>query len=93
MARRSTGESYSQRINAARRKAVIHCADFFERSGVEYDCLKTVERIVEPELQAIAEQSEYAPYNVASPNNLRRVLDEVHNRWKKRNAAALDAQR
>jgi hypothetical protein len=93
MARNRSGESYSQRISAARRKAVIHCADFFDRSGVEYDCLKTVERIVEPELQAIAEQAEYAPYNVASPNNLRRVLDEVHNRWKQRNAATLDGQR
>jgi hypothetical protein len=82
--RRENAESYAARVGAARRKAITHCADFFERSGVEYDCLNTVHNTVRPELERIAQLEEFRPYNVASPNNLRRVGAEVHARWKAR---------
>jgi hypothetical protein len=60
------------------------CADFFERSGVKYDCLKTVQDTVAPELNRLAGLPEFEHYNVNSRMNLQRVGDEVHRRWKEK---------
>lgn len=76
--------SYSARMGAARTKVVGLAADFFERSGVRYDCLKTVQDTVKPELDRLATLEEFRPYNVNSTNQLRRVGDEVHRRWKQK---------
>jgi hypothetical protein len=83
VSRRNNGaESYSARMGEARRQATIHCADFFERSGVEYTCLKVVHDTVKPELERIHAARLFGPYNLDTPNMLRRIGDEVHNRWK-----------
>jgi hypothetical protein len=91
MARHNGHETYSQRLADARRKAVEHCADFFERSGVKYDCLKTVQDTVAPELNRLAGLPEFQHYNVNSRMNLQRVGDEVHRRWKANQGEQTDA--
>lgn len=87
MSRRNGEASYSARLGAARTKAANLAADFFEHSGVNYDCLKTVQDTIKPELDRLATLEEFRPYNVNSTNNLRRAADEVHRRWKDRRDA------
>jgi hypothetical protein len=82
MSKRNGSESYAARVGKARREVVAKAADFFEASGVEYKNGAIVMETVRDELARLAALPEYAPYNVASRNQEKRVWDEVHRRWK-----------
>lgn len=66
-------QSYSDRISAARAKAVNECADIL---NIGWPDQSDVQRT----LRAIAQRVEFRPYNVASPNNIQRALVEIRRR-------------
>ena len=80
-------QAYSDRLAAARAKAVQLAADHFDRLGEPYTGRHQAIGIVGPELARLSEHPDYAPYRVHSVNNTLRAADEVRMRHASKGAA------